>query len=41
MSSGEYRRDLGLRVQSFPKLGVPYFGGPDSKDYSILESIVG
>ena len=26
---------------SFPKLGVPYFGGPHKKDYSILRSLLG
>ena len=25
----------------FPKLGVPFFGGPYNKDYSILGSILG
>ena len=25
----------------FPKLGVPFFGGPDTKDYRILGSILG
>ena len=26
---------------SFPKLGVPFWGGPHIKDYSILGSILG
>ena len=27
--------------RGFPKLGVPFLGGPHNKDYSILGSILG
>ena len=34
-------RDIqGLRFRGFPKLGVPFFGGPHNKDSSILGSIL-
>ena len=36
----EYGCDLGFRVKSFPKLGVPS-RGPYEKDYGILGSILG
>ena len=28
-------------IWCFAKLGVPFWGGPNDKDYSVLESILG
>ena len=40
-SPSQPKRCWKRRSEDFPKLGIPFLGVPNSKDYSILGSILG